>query len=215
MSPLIPPCPSSHPIPKYPNIPLSPYASVPHILSPSCSSHATPFPFPPAFPPHPSPCPSLPIPSCVPHPDSPAGAGGSRQVEQHCPGPRSRWFWGQSSMGQGVKEHSTSPPWEHGNGSPAVPTGSPKQSRDPPSRCREAHQVQGMLIPGDPHRWRPPSLGDPHPWGHPGPTWQTHVVQSSPSRLNRAPCAYVRPRKLHFSGKRGSSGAGAPSMALP
>lgn len=97
-----------------------------------------PFPFPLAFLLHPSPCPSLPIPSYVPHPDSPAGAGGSRQVEQHCPGPRCRWCWGQSSMGQGVKEHSTSPPWEHGNGSPAVPTISPEQSWGAPSRCREA-----------------------------------------------------------------------------
>lgn len=139
---------------------------------------------------------SLPIPSCVPHPDSPAGAGGSRQVEQHCPGPRCRWCWGQSSTGQGVKEHSTSPPWEHGNGSLTLFLPSaPSKAGMPPA---------GGSIPGD-----------PHPWGHPGPTWQTQVVQSSPSRLNRAPCAYVCPRKLHFSGKRGSSGLESQAQLLP
>lgn len=47
------------------------------------------------------------------------------------------------------------------------------------------------------------SLGTPTPGtppALPGRTRQTQVVQSSPSRLNRAPCAYVRPRKLHFAG---------------
>lgn len=50
-----------------------------------------------------------------PRAGSPEGRGGSLQVKQHCPGRRCRWCWGQSSAGQGAKEHSTSPPCRDGD----------------------------------------------------------------------------------------------------
>lgn len=47
---------------------------------------------------------------------SPVMGVGSRQVKQHCPGPSHHSSRGQSSSGQGVKEHSTSPFWKRTKG---------------------------------------------------------------------------------------------------
>lgn len=93
-------------------------------------------------------------------------------------------------MGQGAKEHSTSPPWGHGDTS--APASAPSKAWLP---AAAGWRVGAWSITGDP----------PSP---PGPTRQMQVVQSSPSRLNRSPCAYVRPRKLHFAGEKKDSGAG-------
>lgn len=202
---LVPACPihPTLPIPKYsppPALPIPkrpPHPTLAHPqMSPASSPHCPPAVPPPSFPA----CPQLP-----PSVGSPAGAGGSRQVKQHCPGPRCRWCCGQSSTGQGAKEHSTSPPWGQGDVSPRWPR-SRTQPRIHPS-CLSPEQRLDPPPPQQDGAGKPWSiLGDP-PQIPPGLTRQTQVVQSSPSRVNRAPCAYVRPRKLHFAGEERGGGA--------